>query len=757
MKKIVSFSLLVSSVLSTPAGAEILKNVLIEGTHRFEPASIMQNLNISKGQNLTPYELDNITKTLFETKLFSDVDVRMNNGTLTIKVQENPIVREVYFEGNEKMDDDVLKTEIDLKPRTVYTASTAQSDADRLLTLYKRSGRFGATVTPKIIKKDQNRVDVIFEIEEGAKTTIEKISFTGNTRFDDGTLKDVLITKENAWYRFFASTDTYDPDRLNYDKEMLRRFYLKHGYVDFKVVNAAAELLPDKTGFTLTIDVSEGQRYRFSQPQIKVSLPAYAKKGNKEELIKLLDFEKGDWFNAEKIDSTVEQLTDKFANEGYAFVEVTPEFLRNEKDRTVQVVFRVQEGEKVFVNKINIHGNSRTQDKVIRREFKIKEGDAFNASKLRRSQQKVEDLDYFEKVDFKTSPLYSDASKTDVDVTVREKSTGSFNVGVGWSSYDGMLFETGIVERNILGTGNIVNLNAMLSQKETQYVAGLTNPYFLDLPLLAGLEIFRTTRDNSDSSSYSYTSYGATTRFGWNYTDALRQTVRYTLRRDDVNDIDSDASIYIKEQEGQTTVSLIGQDISYDKRDSKINPTQGYYLNLGTDYAGIGGDTKFFRVTATAIQYFSLADDVVLSLRGDGGHIWGTGGKDVRINNRFFLGDYSLRGFEYGGVGARDRDTDDALGGNWYVTASTELVFPLGLPREIGIKGKTFVDAGLIGKPDGYDAKYMDYSSGVRVAAGVGILWQSPMGMINLDFALPVVKESYDKTQIFRLNFGKGF
>lgn len=757
MKKIVSFSLLVSSVLSTPAGAEILKNVLIEGTHRFEPASIMQNLNISKGQNLTPYELDNITKTLFETKLFSDVDVRMNNGTLTIKVQENPIVREVYFEGNEKMDDDVLKTEIDLKPRTVYTASTAQSDADRLLTLYKRSGRFGATVTPKIIKKDQNRVDVIFEIEEGAKTTIEKISFTGNTRFDDGTLKDVLITKENAWYRFFASTDTYDPDRLNYDKEMLRRFYLKHGYVDFKVVNAAAELLPDKTGFTLTIDVSEGQRYRFSQPQIKVSLPAYAKKGNKEELIKLLDFEKGDWFNAEKIDSTVEQLTDKFANEGYAFVEVTPEFVRNEKDRTVQVVFRVQEGEKVFVNKINIHGNSRTQDKVIRREFKIKEGDAFNASKLRRSQQKVEDLDYFEKVDFKTSPLYSDASKTDVDVTVREKSTGSFNVGVGWSSYDGMLFETGIVERNILGTGNIVNLNAMLSQKETQYVAGLTNPYFLDLPLLAGLEIFRTTRDNSDSSSYSYTSYGATTRFGWNYTDALRQTVRYTLRRDDVNDIDSDASIYIKEQEGQTTVSLIGQDISYDKRDSKINPTQGYYLNLGTDYAGIGGDTKFFRVTATAIQYFSLADDVVLSLRGDGGHIWGTGGEDVRINNRFFLGDYSLRGFEYGGVGARDRATDDALGGNWYVTASTELVFPLGLPREIGIKGKTFVDAGLIGKPDGYDAKYMDYSSGVRVAAGVGILWQSPMGMINLDFALPVVKESYDKTQIFRLNFGKGF
>ena len=757
MKKFIGFALLASSVLTTPAGAELLKNVSIEGTHRFEPASIMRNLNLSQGQDMTPYELDKITKTLFDTRLFSDVNVKMKQGTLFIKVQENPIVREVYFEGNDKMDDDILKTEIELKPRTVYTPSTAQSDADRLLTLYKRSGRFGASVTPKIIKKDQNRVDVVFEIEEGPKTTIEKISFIGNTRFDSGTLKDVMVTKENAWYRFFASTDTYDPDRLNYDKEMLRRFYLKHGYVDFEVKNAVSELLPDKSGFTLTLDINEGERYRFEQPEIRVSLPEYSKKGTKEELIKLLAFEKGEWFNAELIDKTVEDLTDTFANHGYAFVEVIPEFKKDVKNRTVKIVFRVQEGEKVFVNKINIHGNSRTQDKVIRREFRIKEGDAFNASKLRRSKQKVEDLDYFEKVDFKTTPVYGDASKTNIDVSVAEKSTGSFNVGVGWSSYDGMLFETGIVERNILGTGNIVNLNAMLSQKETQYTAGLTNPYFMDMPLLAGLELFRTTRDNSDSSSYSYTSYGFTTRFGWNYTDSLRQTVRYTLREDDVNDIDSDASIYIKEQEGKTKVSLIGQDITYDRRDSRINPTEGYYLSLGTDFAGIGGDTKFVRVSATAVQYFSLTDDVVLSLRGDGGHIWGTAGKDVRINNRFFLGDYSLRGFEYGGVGARDKDTDDALGGNWYATASTEVVFPLGLPRELGIKGKAFADAGIIGKPDDFDSDKMDYNSGVRVAVGTGILWQSPMGMINLDFSLPVVKESYDKTQVFRLNFGKGF
>lgn len=755
MKKFIGL-LLLGSVLTTPTGAEILKAVSVQGTQRLENSTIMSYLQVQQGQNMSAADLDKATKTLFETGLFSDVNVKMNNGTLLVSVIENPIVHEVFFEGNDKLDDDVLKTEVMLKSRTVYTQSKAQADADRLLTLYKRNGRFGATVTPKIIQKDQNRVDVIFEIDEGAKTTIEKINFIGNKRYSADDLKDVMVTKENAWYRFFSSTDTYDPDRLNYDKEMLRRFYLRHGYVDFEVTNAIAELMPDKSGFVLTMEIHEGDRYKFDQPEIKVSLPEY-KQGDQKDLVKLLEFEKGDRFNADLIDQTVENLTDKFANMGYAFVEVTPEYQKDTDHKTVKMTFRVQEGAKVFVNKINIHGNSRTKDKVIRREFRIKEGDAFNASKLRRSRQRVEDLDYFDKVDFKTIPVYGDASKTDVDVTVSEKSTGAFNVGVGWSSYDGLLFETGIMERNILGTGNIVNLNAMISQKETQYIAGLTNPYFMDMPLLAGLEIFRTTRDNGDSSSYSYTSIGSTVRFGWDYTDALRQTVRYTIRQDDVNDIDDDASIYIKDQEGKNTVSLIGQDLSYDKRDSRINPTEGYYLSVGTDFAGVGGNTKFARVTATAIQYFPVTDDVVWSIRGDGGRIWGLGGQNVRVNNRFFLGDYSLRGFEYGGVGARDRATDDALGGNWYATASTELVFPLGLPRELGIKGKVFSDAGMIGKPDDFNRDKIEYNNGIRVAVGTGILWQSPMGMINLDFSMPIVKESYDKTQVFRLNFGKGF
>ncbi len=755
MKKIIGL-LLMSSALATQASAEVLRSVSVNGTQRFENATILNELNFRSGQNITAADLDSATKKLFATGLYSDVSVKMKNGVMLVDVVENPTVYDVYFEGNDRLDDDVLKTEVELKPRSVYTQRKAQADADRLLDVYKRNGRFGATVTPKIIKKEQNRVDVIFEIDEGDKTYIEKINFIGNHEYSADDLKDVMITKENAWYRFFTSTDTYDPDRLNYDQEMLRRFYLKHGYVDFEVKNAVAELLPDKSGFVLTIEVDEGKRYKFAQPEIRVSLPEYQGR-NKKDLTRFLEFKKDERFNSELIDTTIENLTDEFANAGYAFVEVIPDFYKDEKNQTVRVVFRVQEGEKVFVNKINIHGNSRTKDKVIRREFRIKEGDAFNAAKLRRSKQKVEDLDYFDKVDFKTVPVYGDRSKTNVDVNVSEKSTGAFNIGIGWSSYDGLLFETGIVERNILGTGNIVNLNAMLSQRETQYTAGFTNPYFMDKPLLAGIEIFKTTRDNGDYSSYSYDTIGTSARLGWDYTDRLHQTVRYTLRQDDVTDIDDDASTYIKEQKGKTTVSMIGQVLSYDRRDSRINPTEGYYLSLGTDIAGLGGDTKFFRVNVTGIQYFPVTDDVVLSIRGDGGHIWGLGGEDVRINNRYFLGDASLRGFEYGGVGARDKYTDDSLGGNWYVSASTEVVFPLGLPKELGIKGKVFSDAGYIGKPDGFDAEMMDYKNSLRASVGTGILWQSPMGMINLDFAAPVLKETGDKTQVFRLNFGKGF
>jgi len=752
MKKQIA-CLLMCSCLVSPAMAEVLKDISIEGTRRIEDATVMNYLRLKKGQNVTEADVDAATKTLFATGLFSDVDIKLNKGIAKIKVEENPIVHQVFFEGNNKLDDDVLKTEVVLKPRSVYTQRKLQSDAARLVDVYKRNGRFAATVTPKIIQQDQNRVDIVFEIDEGNRTEVRKINIVGNTAFSESVLQDKMMTKEAAWYRFMTSTDTYDPDRLNYDQELLRRFYMQNGYVDFKVNSAVAELLPDKSGFVITIDVTEGERYRFGKSDVKVTLPEYP---DKEKLPELIEFKENEVFDISKVDTAVDELTQAVENQGYAFAEVEPQFQKDDKNKVVNVTFKIAEGQKVYIDKIKINGNSRTLDKVIRREFRIKEGDAFNAAKLRRSKQRVEDLDYFGRVEMKTEPT-RDPSKVNAVLDVAEKSTGAFSVGIGWSSYDGMMFETGIQERNVLGTGNIFGVNAMLSQKETQYTMGLTNPYFLDKNLTAGIDLFHTTRDNSDSSSYSYDSTGGAIRFGWDYTDHFRQTAKYTLRQDDINDIDRDASIYIKEQKGKNVVSMVGQELIYDRRDSRINPTTGYYTSLGTDIAGLGGDSKFFRVNVTGIHYFPVAEEVVLSIRGDAGRIWGLSGKEVRINDRYFLGDISLRGFEYGGVGARDKATDDALGGLWYATATTELVFPVGLPKELGIKGKVFSDAGWIGKPNGFDPDTMVYSDKTRLAVGTGILWQSPMGMINLDFSYPILKDKYDKKRIFRLNFGKGF
>ena len=752
MKKQIT-ALMICTALISPVLAEELTEITISGTRRLENATVMNYLNLKKGQDVKPADLDAATKSLFETGLFSDVDIEMKDGAAKITVTENPIIHTVYFEGNKALDDDILKTEVLLKPRMVYTQRKLQNDAARLVEVYKRNGRFAATVEPKIIQKDQNRVDIVFEIDEGDKTLVRQINITGNEAFSDDVLQDKMMTKEAAWYRFLTSMDTYDPDRLNYDQELLRRYYLQQGYVDFKVNKAVSELMPDRSGFIITIDIFEGNRYRVKEPTIALSLPEYP---DKDKLNDLFAFKADQVFDITLIDKTVDALTQAIENEGYAFVEVTPEFDKNEEDKTVAVTFRITEGQKVYIDKIDIKGNSRTLDKVIRREFRIKEGDAFNAARLRQSKQRVEDLDYFSRVELQTVPT-RDPSKVNAVLDVAEKSTGAFSIGVGWSSYDGMMFETGIQERNVLGTGNVLGINAMLAQKETQYSIGLTNPYFMDKKLTAGFDIFHTTRDNEDSSSYSYDTTGGTIRFGWDYTDNFRQSARYTLRQDDVNDIDEDASIYIKEQKGKNTVSMIGQELIYDKRDSRINPTKGYYLSMGTDLAGLGGDSKFFRVNATGIKYYPVAEDVVFSVRGDAGRIWGIGGEKVRINDRYFLGDVSLRGFEYGGVGARDRATDDSLGGAWYATATAELVFPVGLPKEMGIKGKVFSDIGWIGKPDNYDRQTMVYSGKTRLAIGTGILWQSPMGMINLDFSYPILKADSDKTRVFRLNFGKGF
>ncbi len=751
MKKVGCYTLGLSMLLAAPSWANdvYVRDVNVEGLKRVEVDTVLSYVNIPTGQTVSQENLDDSLKNLYNTGLFTDVifDVK-SDGLLTIKVIENPIVNQRYFDGNEKVSEDMLAKEVSLSSGSIYDRSKVQEDVQRIITVYKRTGRYATTVVPKIIKRDQNRVDLIYEINEGPLANITKINFVGNKRYSDDDLANAIMSKESRWYRIFSSSETYDADKSNYDKELLRRFYLKRGYADFKVNSAIAELSPDKTSFVLNYVLNEGQRYKISA----IRFDSEIKDVNLKPLEKDLDFEVGEWYNDTKIDSSVQKITEELGKQGFAFVDVVPDLQIDTKTAKIVVVFKIMEGERVFVNRINIKGNTRTHDEVIRREFRIDEGDAFNASKIKASKKNVENLNYFSKVDVKTVP--AGANKADIDVNVEEKSTGYFNVGVGYSTVNGMLFRTGVTENNFRGMGQQLGLDVGISQRTQEYDISFTEPYFMNRNLSAGVDLFRTEEDYQDYGSYDMSSMGGRLRLGWKYTDSFSQYVRYTYKQDEINNVASDASKYVKEEIGKYDASVVGQTLVYDKRDSAINPKEGYYVSFGNDVAGAGGDEKYAKFDAKVYKYYTIADDYTFKLFTQAGYITGLGGEDVRLFNRYNLGGSTLRGFDTAGIGARDKNTGDALGGNWMIYSGAEMSFPIGLD-EVGIRGRTFADMGMLGKPDGIDgANDVEYSSTPRVAAGFGFQWLSPMGQIDVDIAFPIVKEDYDETQVFRLNFG---
>lgn len=725
-----------------------VRDVDVKGLERVELETVMSYININKGETVSQDELDEAMKQLYSTGLFTDIVFDFKNtGLLTIKVVENPIINKRVFDGNDKLSDDLLEKEVSLAPRSIYSRAKVQEDVQRILEVYKRTGRYAASVEPKIIKRDQNRVDLVYEIDEGPLASITKINFIGNTHYSDDDLQNEIMSKESRWYRIFSSSENYDAEKSNYDKELLRRFYQKHGYADFRVVSSIGELSPDKKSFVLNFVLDEGPRYKVSNIEIVSEIGDV----DVTPMYDVVEFETGDWYNAEKVEKTVTALTDELGKKGFAFVDVVPDLRKNTQTGDIDVVFNIKEGDRIFVNRINIKGNTRTHDEVIRREFRIDEGDAFNVSKVRDSRRNVENLNYFSKVDMQTIP--TDSNKADIDVEVEEKSTGFFNVGIGYSTVNGALVRAGVTENNFRGMGQKLAVDVGVSQKSSDYDLSFTEPYFLGRRLSAGVDLFRTEQDYQDEGSYDTTSTGGRLRLGWNYTDDLSQYFRYTLREDEIDNVDSGASKYIKEEEGKTTGSIIGQTTVYDKRDSAINPKEGYYLSFGNDVAGLGGDEKFLKFDAKAYKYYTVSDYYTFKLFANAGYIFGYGGEDVRLSNRYNLGGSTMRGFDVAGIGARDKYTDDALGGNWMLYTGAEMSFPIGLD-ELGIRGRTFVDVGMLGKPDNFNSKDIEYSSTPRVAPGFGFQWQSPMGQIDVDFAFPVVKEDYDETQVFRLNFG---
>lgn len=734
--------------------AQSLENIRVEGTQRIEDATIRSYMALQEGDRIDTERVNKSLKSLFATGLFADVRIRREGNDLVVAVVENPVINRVVFEGNKRIKDEDLQAEVRMRPRSVYTRARVLSDVERIQEIYRRAGRYGATVEPKVIQQDQNRVDLVFEINEGPITYVRKISFNGNTHYSDDRLRDEILTKETAWYRFLSSSDTYDPQRMAFDREKLRRFYLSKGYADFAIQSAVAELTPDREGFFLTFTVDEGARYKISRIGIETTLPEF---DNPDVLREELTFAEGDWYNADAVENSIQALTDAVGALGYAFVDIKPDIVRNREDNTIEIVFRVDPGVRAYVDRIEINGNLRTLDEVIRREFRLVEGDPFNTAKVRRTRQRLQNLGFFKSVDIQTEPSPTDPDKVTLKVTVEEQSTGEVMLGAGYSSTDGAKIIFGLGERNLLGTGQQLNFSVALAQSGTEADISFTEPYFLNRDLSAGFDLFRVTRDWQDESSYDYQTTGFALRAGYSYSENLRHTWRYTLRQDEIENVDSDASTFIREQEGTSVLSQVGHKLTYDRRDNRTDPTEGYILGFGNDVAGLGGDARFLRTNVNAGQYFDLADGYVLGFTGQFGYMFKFG-RDIGISHRYFLGgENSMRGFEAAGISPRDKDTGDALGSNWSTNESAELRFPLGTPEELGLSGKAFVDVGTAGKFDGMDRSEVDYSSAFRVSAGFGVIWRSPMGPMNLNFGFPLVKESFDETEMIQFNFGTRF
>ena len=735
--------------------SEVIEQIAVQGNQRIEDATVRSYLAVDVGDLFDAERLDQSLKNLYASSFFDDVSLVREGNVLLVKVVENPIINRIAYEGNRRLEESVFETEIQLRPRVVYTRSRVQNAVARILELYRRNGRYAATVEPKIIRLPENRVDLVFEINEGPLTEVGRISFIGNEAFSDSTLRGVIQTQEAVWYNFLTSNDTYDPDRLAFDQELLRRHYLERGFVDFNVRTALAELTPDGQTFVITFTLDEGESYELGEVEIDSRLRDL----KPEELNELIRTKPDTVYNAEEVEESIVDLTDEIGKLGYAFVDIEPQVEKRPDEKLIDLTYVINEGSRVYIERIDVIGNVRTLDEVVRREFRLSEGDAFNTALLRRSRQRIQNLGFFEKVDLRTLPG-SAPDKTKIEIEVVEKSTGELSFGAGYSTSDGALGDVRLTERNLLGTGRSATANFRLSRRTQQIDFSLTEPYFLGSDLAAGFDIFRRETDFQDEGSFDQTTTGGALRVAYPVTEHLRHGVKFTLREDDIRDVSDSASEFIQAEEGKDLSAILGQTLTYDLRDTRFLPTEGYIIKFDQELADFGADTKFLKHELIGSYYYPFTPQWVLNLSARGGYVFGYGGEDVRLSDRFFLGGSSLRGFRFAGVGPRDGETGDGLGGNTLLTTTAELRFPLGLPEELRMFGRIFVEGGTltgIDVPDGVDDSNLQDSGSIRASTGIGLSWLSPLGPIAVDFSEAFLEEEEDRTEQFRISFGTRF
>lgn len=749
---IIALLFMVSSFafMALPAYAVSISQINVTGNQRIEADTVRSYMTIRPGDEYDPVVVDKSLKNLFATGLFADVTIRRQGSTLVVSVVENPIINRVAFEGNSAIDDQALTDEVQLKARIVYTRARVQSDVQRIVELYRRSGRFAATVEPKVIQLPQNRVDLVFEINEGPVTGIRKIYFIGNRRFSDDRLRGEIATQETRWWNILASRDNYDPDRMIFDREQLRRFYLSRGYADFRVASAVAELTRDREEFFITFVVDEGELYDFGEVTIETELDQI----NPQILYDKLETKPGETYNAKLIDDTIEELTFAAGEFGYAFVDIRPQISRRKDERKIDVVYRIDEGPRVYVEQINIEGNVRTLDKVIRREFRIVEGDAFNTAKINRSRSRIRALNFFEEVEIEQAPG-SAPDRTIVNVEVEEKSTGQLSFGVGFSSTESLIGDISISERNLLGRGQFLRLSTQLSGRTQEIDLSFAEPYFLDRQISAGFDIFRIRYDFQDEASFITETTGFTLNAGAPLSEYAALRLRYSLQQEILSGAPQNASPLILAALGEDLSSIIGYRLSYTDLDDTLDPTTGFSTSISQDFAGLGGDVRYLRTEFEYQYFYPFRDEVIGNLVLREGYIYGFD-QDVPINDRFFKGGRTFRGFATAGVGPRDAITDDALGGQLYYIGTAQVTFPIGLPNEFGILGNLFTDFGTVTRAV-ESGPFVDTSNSLRVAAGVGLFWESPFGPIRLDFAKAIRREDFDKVESFRFDVGTRF
>lgn len=748
------------------AHAAVVSSVDVRGNQRVDAETIRTYVGIAPGRNFSNADIDEAVKRLFATGLFSDVRINQVGSTLVVQVSEYSVVNNVIFQGNRRIKDNELSANTQLGPRQPFSQALLDRDIEAIKFAYGRVGRDDTVVTAQVVDLGQNRVNVVFNIEEGGRTKINAIAFEGNSAFSDGRLRDVIMTKQSNILSWLTRNDIYDEQRVRADEEALRRFYYNRGYADFQVLSSVGTLDEVNNEYNIVFTIDEGPRYSYGTVDIESSVQGVDVTG----LQGLLETRQGGTYSAKAIEDTIIALTERLAGQGYAFAQVTPRGDRDFANNTISIVYMIDQGPRAYVERIEIRGNNRTRDYVIRREFDLAEGDAFNQVMVQRARRRLEALDFFETVNISTAPG-SSGDQVVLIVEVVEKSTGEFSIGAGYTlgsdqtGNSGVSVEGAITERNFLGRGQRIRLSASGGRNARDYSVSFTEPYFLGQRISAGFDVYRQTRR---FDKYERETTGGSVRFGLPITQTLSTQLAYNLTREDysfrgdcepVGAPPCDLSPRIVEAINGSSPwikSSVSGSLIYNTLDNPRDPRQGFYVNLTTEVAGLGGDAQWVKFTGRGNYYQTLSDeyDLIGLLTVGGGHIASYGDQDLRVFDYFQSTDRIIRGFEYNGIGPTE--SGDQIGGATYFHASAEAQFPLPLiSRDFGFKGAVFADAATLFGNDLAGAVGTDMEW--RASVGAGIIWASPFGPLRVDYAVPVVKQDGDIEQNFNFGISSSF